>query len=353
MLTTPLWLYVVGCMGAAPAHLTDGPDDVSDAPPPDTSAVDTVSSTGDTGRTSLDLTLDTTGDIEGLGFVLFRVQRPASRTRADFGFGEVLTSGMVDDKQHVLPLPLPPVEHFGTFPNTNVALAAYLVALFEDADGDATYDDDELLAAVSPSFATYVASSPLPNVVTDLGLRTGWNAATWWEEDPLVVTERTILPIEVKAQNVTLDLEGTLDGDLAGHRVVLLSGNDDPVLTTALRLFDEPASAKVSVSLEGAPPADHLSKTFPYTSHSLRLAYDADVSDSYTDGDPTSAFCRAGGSRALFVNWVVRNTSPNFTWLYEGHTGWVGFDVTIVKSGARFRVLTDTVDDLVAKTDCF
>ncbi|MCB9795470.1 MAG: hypothetical protein H6741_22420 [Alphaproteobacteria bacterium] len=174
--------------------------------------------------------------------------------------------------------------------------ALYAPTLHVDSDGDGYFDGGEPIVAAGATWAWYLEGD-LPQQLLILGFRQGWNAVELDFVGEGLPTVRDIDAIPLPAdlwpvESLTLAGSYTAEFPLGDQRVAVISGETFSGSPPATLLYDEDLSESWSITLSGAPPADHWD-----TSGEINGAYEVAV--TYDDSDGSGAF--SDGDTPRFV----------------------------------------------------
>lgn len=136
--------------------------------------------------------------------------------------------------------------------------------LFQDADGDLARGEDEGFVGVGATWLVYLAP-PVPEEASWFGFSEGWNAIfVDYDGESFEPVEREGIPLHTNLlQEEPLILGGTWQAGtppLPTTRLALVPGSLETGSPTSL-LYDEAMGSSFSLTLAGAPPADHWADT--------------------------------------------------------------------------------------------
>jgi hypothetical protein len=216
-----------------------------------------------------------------------------------------------------------------SYPGTRAAFFA--PSVFVD-DGDAAHEDGEAIVAVGTTFALWLEGA-LPDELASIGLQLGWNAVrqpTSGEEPGVEPLDAIPLPLNLLPTTaITLGgpSDGVEDASLALVPWVVLDGG-----TVSTFLHDERSAMGAdgwSVTVEGAPPADHYVEEGPgqplFYALELPVAYfDTDATAGISNNDTPAGFACDGGNMAMLM-WVDAPVTLEVAWVLASYgfgTGW-------------------------------
>ncbi len=249
----------------------------------DTGRDDSASETGD--EPDEMLRWEVTGSLEGTAFSLVHLQFPETDD-GDLAMGAVWVEAAAAASIS-LPADVPPDDFFQAS-GGGLSVAVFVGALHED-DGDDRWEATEGWVAASTDWVAYL-DGPVPPELLAMGLVSGWNALEFHGES-FVVGDTTAMPISV-ALNESLVIGGTYDHTITHEdRVVALPATVFGGLPVTSVMDDVAVGADGtwSVTLDGAPPADHYADVDgngEQEAVELPVAYvDNDSSLAYSSGD--------------------------------------------------------------------
>lgn len=357
--TLPLFFAAMACTGT----ITDGMSGPTDAATDVTDGTDTGGPTDATPVEPADVSFDIAGDFAGMALSIQRVGAPSASDFRDFDFREILTSSAVTSATPSIVLePVPDADLDEVASAPAVRWAVYHVALHMD-DGNTTPDAGEVYTAVAETNLVFINSDEvLPASLAALGIQKGWNAISLLGTTSFDgVGSLSDIPIEVHEPSDTITLSGIVEpfvykpygkgkgtptgdtggtgtGDTGGYgydfgdsRLALNPGGTAALATGSdiTLMVDEAFSDDDtwSMSLSGAPPADHATVADALPGGSVfefpMSYFDVDDSASFDAGDffDAPACDEAGESVRLF--WVVPSDDRGFAAAMKGRTGWV------------------------------
>lgn len=324
----------------------DTSDSASDSAT-DTSDTQDTSDTTDTGVVEGGITWNIGTSVTGAAFGLFPLVFAADLEVAETpwwstaveGADRVVSTGEAPDASFAQDIP--------DFPDTT--LAFFMPMVWDDADGNLLHDPGERFRASSRILGVYVDGA-LPAELASLGLVLGWNALRLDSGDGYPVPfniANVPLPLNLDVRS-TFPIGGTLEG---------LALDDDGLAVLSPAMFSTPGSAPLltadaaspwTLTLDGAPPADHLMDIDGtgtlFAAVELVVSWqEADGNDGFTTYDAVSVACSRldGEVRVAQVAWFgdVRDTryATFFAWS-DLHVGW---NVMLPGEGDAVRTLSE------------
>lgn len=292
----------------------DSPPDSDDTAVDSTGSDSGDSRDSDSGTPEPDLSFDLSGSWEGstLTLIQFDVANFGSDT---WTFGDVLLSAPADATPLQLAAGEPPEGHLVEADPENapgMLAAIYVAALHADEDGDGQHDAGEAWVGVSPDLVVYL-SGAVSGELTAAGFIEGWNAMELpTGEGPPTRVDPLAVPLPASFAPVTeLEIGGSVSGAVSGGErmalqpFVTFDGSEVDEI-----LLDELLTDPWSMSVSGAPPADHVGilgdGSGPISEAALEIPVtyvDVDGSGDFNGGDqPLYAACN--GDAAVALIWL-------------------------------------------------
>ncbi len=368
-MTISILLALVACSGdkADDSAGTDTVDSGADTASTDT-ATDTADTSNDSGDTDSGDTAVADGGItwnlgtrvSGAAVGLFPldvaadlgvIETPWWTTGVD-GSDTVTSPGGAPDMTYARALP--------DFPDTT--LAFFMPMVWDDANGNVVHDADERFRASSRIFGVYVDGA-LPAEIAALGLVLGWNALRLDTNGGLPVpfnTANVPLPLNLDARS-SLTIGGTLEG---------FATDDDGIVVVPPEVFSTPgreplasvdAASPWSLTLEGAPPADHMMDVDGtgalFAAVEVALSWqEADGNDGLTTYDALSLACSRvdGQVRVVQLAWFGEVRDTRYATFLAWSDLYVGWNAMLPGEGDALRALSeDEAGELVmGDTSC-
>ena len=206
-------------------------------------------------------------------------------------------------------------------------LAGYIPALHVDSDGDGVISGAETYAGVGLAWPVYVTGE-LPTEYADLGLVDGWNALEFSDAPTPAVYDITSIPLDAGlAERTSITFGGAWTG--AGDELVVLPSVAFDGGSVSAYLYDDALTDPWSVTLDGAPDADHFEPLDGVGDAALEvpIAYtDGDHSGDFTANDtPVAAACWNSLPVGLIYLPGVSDLITAWSLAAQGvGTGWVG-----------------------------
>jgi hypothetical protein len=274
-------LLLAGVAGCNP------PADTGDDPVDDTGDTER----GDTDTTPPDLVFALGGDWSGTTLTLtwFDLTSFGSDVLVT---GGVLYSGAVTEETPGVSVGTPPEADRQEIDPTGapgLRLAMYLPALHVDTDGDGVRSGEEAWAGVGGWWVMYVEGT-VPADFEVPGLVPGWNSVHLRvnEDVPPDVADVSAVPLTTNLavqSPITLGGTWTAAGDLSGYGLVTIPGPFFSGGTVDAYLVDGPLADPWGITLDGEPPADHVT-AFEWLGGDGAL----EVPVAYLDNDHDGAF---------------------------------------------------------------
>jgi hypothetical protein len=305
-------------------------------------AVEEVDADTDTDTdTDTDADADETGDpvpstltfvVDGLRDGLALTLTPVNFVDDGMDAGELAASAAVTGE--VVELTVTPPEEVAALEGVPGGFYAWMLpALHEDGDGDTLHGDDEAYAGAGPGWVLWLEGAV--DALAPYGLFEGWNAvklSPTGELEDLYSTDE--IPVATGLEVVESVTIGGSAKVAEGTRLVLYPGAE----TASEPLVDEELGEEWSISLEGAPPEDHL-----YLAEGIDLlvavesplAYtDADGSGDASVGDSAVSYACSGGDPVFlyYTGEITVLEAAAYFSLSGFHPGWMAFAVNEVES---------------------
>ena len=283
---------LVGCTSSKAVDDTAADDTAAN----DDTSADSDSAIDDTATVPPDFSFALSGDWDGTALTLNWLDFTAMGG-GDLSFGRVAYAATVDQDIIGVPFGVPPESELQEVDPTNapgMKIAAYVPALHADLDGDVMHSAGETYTGVGLAWPVYV-SGPVPEDLAAFGIVEGWNGMEFKSDgSPPAMNDITALPLST---NLTERTSITIGGSYAAstgsdaERVALIPGALPSSPDTVL--YDGVLGDPWTISVDGAPPADHFTEMDGVGNAALELplAYsDVDGSVSLTDGDAPIAY---------------------------------------------------------------
>jgi hypothetical protein len=237
------------------------------------------------------------------------------------------------------PGPVPPEQLLEVEPG--LQLAIYVPSMFDDADGDATHDDDEVYVGVSRLWPVWIEGDPPPEYA-DAGLVAGWNAIEldFASEGEFAVGDPMAIPLAADLWPAeSIEIGGSYAGTtpMGSQRLTLISGVAMEGGDITDLLYDGALTDPWSISVSGDAPESHM---VDQPEFGLTMAWeypftyaDNDGSGGPSDGDlPVSFACI--GREYVLLYWMSPATTVEtaftyaYSWSLYGWTpGWFAASV--------------------------
>jgi hypothetical protein len=282
---------LVGCTGAKSVDDTAADDSAADD-----SSTDSDSAIDDTAVVPPDFSFVLSGDWDGTALTLNWLDF-TGMGGGDLSFGRVAYSAAVEQDTVGVPFGVPPEDELQEVDATNapgMKIAAYVPALHVDSDRDGTYTAGETYVGVGLAWPVYV-SGPVPSELAAFGIVEGWNGMEFTSDgSPPILHDLAALPIATNlAEHTSITVGGSYAASTGSdsERVALIPGALPEAPGSAI--YDEVLSNPWTITLDGAPPADHFSELDGIGNAALEmpLAYtDVDASAGLSEGDTPIAY---------------------------------------------------------------
>lgn len=269
---------------------------------------------------------------------------------AELVLGDTIVSAEVTSNPFELAAPVPASSDLMELDPTNAPgfyAALYLISLHEDSDGDHVHQDEPYLG-VSRVWMFY-ADGTIPEGYLQIGIRHGWNALVPDLENDVPPTVLSIDAIPIATNLVPVDeitFGGTYTGtpDVSSLRLALIPYVAFEGQNPGSLLYDEAMSAAWSISLQGAPPPQHVVTGGDLNGVALEvpLTYvDVDGSGAFSTGDTGAlAACYGGLTAAVwYYPQPTDLTTATYASLFGYGTGWAAFTVD---ANDQFAFLDET-----------
>jgi len=288
---------LAGCTSAKSADDTAAEDTSVDSDSAiDDSSGDSDSAIDDTAVTPPDFSFALSGDWEGTALTLTWLDF-TGMVGGELTLGRVAYAVTVEQDIVGVPFGVPPEGELQEVDPTNapgMKIAAYVPALHGDLDGDVMLSEGETYSGVGLAWPVFV-SGPVPADLAAFGIVEGWNGMEFTVDNgPPVMHDITALPVETTiAERLSITIGGSYDAysGNAAERVAVVPGASSTTVTEPL--YDGALSDPWTVTLDGAPPADHFGdlEGFGNAALELPIAYlDADATESVSEGDSPIAY---------------------------------------------------------------
>lgn len=302
-----------------------------------------------------DLAFDLSGEWSGSTLTLTWVD-PSSLESERWELGETLASKPATADRVELVAGEPPPDELVEIDSSAPGLtgALYAAALHIDVDDDGELHDEPLRGA-GRYFALYL-DGPIPPDFAALGLVSGWNGVAFTDDsvetvDALSIPlEASLVPVESITIGGTAAGLGAADARLTFVPYVMFDGG-----SVDAYLADEPLDETWSLTVTGAPEADHWGpiEGFPEdAAMEFPIAYDdLDGSEGFTSADaPVAATCYDGTAVSLLYLDVPTDLQIGYLLtIYGIHVGWTALSVSDTGPGVLDE---DQAQELEITTSC-
>ncbi|MBX2796778.1 MAG: hypothetical protein KTR31_03885 [Myxococcales bacterium] len=304
---------------------------------PETDTEDTPETTEDSGTPPdptigpTDVTFVVTGDVTGMGI---SVQYTGSGA---------IVSAPLTGPTHTFTLEERPNSELFTLEvdGEQIRIGFYSTAIHED-DGDGVPEPGEVYASVGPSLIFVPAEFDGSPILADFGWTIGWNL--------LGFGTLSAVPMTIHEPSDAVTISGSYEAtDAPRLAVAPTTWLDDGTFGTLL--YDEPLPKSWTITLSGAPPAEHQLSGDPElpdgTALQLPFTYtDADESGSFSKGDvrlDELSLCSRDDPRGVRLAWFPRSDDLFHNLLVtDGQSGW---HLVEVDEDGDLRIPFDPMDN--------
>jgi hypothetical protein len=220
-------------------------------------------------------------------------------------------------------------------------LAFYVPALHEDSNGDGNITLLETIFGVG-EYWLFFSNISLP----DQGIDYGWNALRFGVDQFIAPFD---LPLAENLHPVnTISISGDITGDqqnISDYRLAAIPITMFMGLPVAELLYDESLEPNWTLSLNGAPPIDHLQDNqdlnSSYAIEYLAVYEDDNSNYSYDLSDEIlTGVCRDGRSVSMVYMGAPRDLAGNVLFVFQGLTpGWYVMESWVEPDGTESNEL--------------
>lgn len=199
------------------------------------------------------VTFDLT-DAEGMKIGLLRVK--FTDDGIEFDDNKVVTSELGAVTSHTIGIEDPADEELSALiPDNDTLIGMWVPYLFEDSNGDDTFNEGEIIGGMSRTWIVYSTAD-----LAEFNVTEGWSALQMtFTEEPAIPKDLGSVQLDANLlENVSLTIGGSFDTTMGERRIAIVAAStfeSESVET----MYDDVATDPWSFTLSGVPAENHFS----------------------------------------------------------------------------------------------